>query len=138
MSVPFSQISSQYRVTSVSHYIYFFGLRTKWYIVLRFLEDEMYNSMTKINQKENNIGRPRQSLKYREQLRYVQGRVKYRSRLLITSNGRSGGGGQPMDVIFPISVAPIDELSEISKKWTLSRGGVGGQKITSNGRYLQP
>ena len=31
-----------------------------------------------------------------------------------------------MDVIFPISVAPIDELGEIHlplKKWTLSKGG---------------
>ena len=32
------------------------------------------------------------------------------------SIGRFGGGGQPMDVIFPISVAPIDELGEISLK----------------------
>ena len=34
-----------------------------------------------------------------------------------------GVGGQPMDVIFSISVAPIDELEITSKKWTLSKGG---------------
>lgn len=41
-----------------------------------------------------------------------------------------------MDVIFPISVAPIDELDEISLKSGRYQRGAGGQKITSIGRYL--
>ena len=42
-----------------------------------------------------------------------------------------------MDLIFPISVAPIDELDKISLKSGRYQRGVGlGQKITSIGRYL--
>ena len=36
-------------------------------------------------------------------------------------------GGQPMDVIFSISVAPIDEQKITSKKWTFSKGAGGGE-----------
>ena len=39
-----------------------------------------------------------------------------------------------MDVIFSISVAPIDELEITSKKVDAIKGG-GGQKIKSIGRY---
>ena len=46
-----------------------------------------------------------------------------------------GVGGQPMDVIFLIFVAPIDELEITSKKVDVIKGGMGGQKITSIGRY---
>ena len=39
-----------------------------------------------------------------------------------------GWGGQPMDVIFPISVAPIDELGEIAlKSGRYQRGGEGSK-----------
>ena len=38
---------------------------------------------------------------------------------------RFGGGGQPMDVIFPISVAPIDEIDKISLKSGRYQWGVG-------------
>ena len=42
-----------------------------------------------------------------------------------------GVGGQPMDVIFPISVAQIDELSEISEKsGRYKRGWGDGVKNT--------
>ena len=40
-----------------------------------------------------------------------------------------GWGGQPMDVIFPISVAPIDELDEMPlKSGSYERGGEGVKK----------
>ena len=39
-----------------------------------------------------------------------------------------GWVGQPMDVIFPISVAPIDELDEISQKSGRYQRGGGGSK----------
>ena len=39
-----------------------------------------------------------------------------------------GVGGQPMDVIFSISVAPIDEIEITSKKVDVIKGGVGGSK----------
>ena len=67
-----------------------------------------------------------------------KGRVKYRSRLRITSNGRFGVGVQPMDVIFSISVAPIDELKITSKKVDVIKLGGWGSKITSIGRYPLP
>ena len=38
-------------------------------------------------------------------------------------------GGQPMDVIFPISVAPIDELGEISRKSGRYERGASNVKL---------
>ena len=39
-----------------------------------------------------------------------------------------GVGGQPMDVIFSISVPQIDELEITSKKVDVIKGGMGGSK----------
>ena len=52
-----------------------------------------------------------------------KGRVKYRSRLRFGDEG-----GQPMDAIFLISVAPIDELDEISLKSGRYQREGGGSK----------